>query len=215
MPPNAALSGSQSKAPGFAGGWLLTDEGAIQLTLWESSPGNVHMLTRSSCGCICRSDSTNYGSTWSKLKPTSLPNNNSGIDLDRAPNGALLLACNKVSKNWGPRTPLNLVTSLDNGETWQDVHELETGPGEYSYPSVVTTPEGFAGTYTWKRDSIVFCNKSNKRTSILFDAAWVGGVAVASFRHLLSVDNFVCKLQNVRVIFRRAYAQKGTPQEGC
>ena len=135
---------------------LITGKGAIQPTLWESSPGNVHMLTRSSCGSILRSDSSDYGSTWSELEPTLLPNNNSGIDLDRTPAGVILLAFNKVSGNWGPRTPLNLAVSVDNGETWQDVCELETEPGEYSYPSVIATPDGFAGTYTWKRDSIVF-----------------------------------------------------------
>ena len=135
---------------------LITGQGAIQPTLWESSPGNVHMLTRSSCGYICRSDSSDHGNTWSKLELTSLPNNNSGIDLDRAPNGNILLAFNKVSENWGQRTPLNLAVSVDNGEAWLDVYELEAAPGEYSYPAVIATPEGFAGTYTWKRDSIVF-----------------------------------------------------------
>ncbi len=135
---------------------LITGQGAIQPTLWESAPGKVHMLTRSSSGFICRSDSSDYGNTWRELRSTLLPNNNSGIDLDKAPDGTILLAFNKVSKNWGPRTPLNLAASIDNGETWRDVHELENGPGEYSYPAVIATPGGFAGTYTWKRDSIVF-----------------------------------------------------------
>lgn len=134
----------------------ITGQGVIQPTLWESSPGNVHMLTRSSSGFICRSDSNDYGSAWRELNPTSLPNNNSGIDLVRSTSGDLLLAYNKVSKNWGPRTPLNLAISVDNGETWQDMHELETAQGEYSYPAVIATPGGFAGTYTWKRESIVF-----------------------------------------------------------
>ena len=135
---------------------LMTGEGAIQPTLWESSPGTVHMLTRSSCGRICGSASSDYGDTWDQLRPTSLPNNNSGIDLARGPDGALLLAYNRVSKNWGPRTPLSLAASMDEGQTWQDVCELETGAGEYAYPAVIATPEGFAGTYTWKRDSIAF-----------------------------------------------------------
>jgi len=137
-------------------GAVVSGEGAIQPTLWESAPGCVHMLTRSSCGFICRSDSGDYGSTWSQLEPTSLPNNNSGIDLDRSPDGAILLAYNRVSKNWGPRTPLSLAVSSDNGATWKDACDLETAAGEYSYPAVIATPEGFAGTYTWKRASIVF-----------------------------------------------------------
>jgi len=135
---------------------LITGQGTIQPTLWESSPGKVHMLARSSGGFICRSDSRDYGNTWSEIRSTSLPNNNSGIDLAQASDGTLLLAFNKVSKDWGPRTPLNLAASTDNGVTWQDVHDLETAPGEYSYPAVVSIPGGFAGTYTWKRQTIVF-----------------------------------------------------------
>ena len=135
---------------------LITGQGAIQPTIWESSPGKVHMLTRSSSGFICRSDSSDYGNTWCELRPTPLPNNNSGIDLDKAPDGTILLAFNKVPKNWGSRTPLNLAASFDGGQNWQDAYELEIAPGEYSYPAVIATPEGFAGTYTWKRESIVF-----------------------------------------------------------
>lgn len=135
---------------------IITGAGVIQPTLWESSPGHVHMLVRSSCQRICRSDSTDHGVTWSPLVLTDLPNNNSGIDLAQAADGSLLLACNKVPGNYQPRTPLNLCLSVDNGSTWQDVHSLETGPGEYSYPAVVATSNGFAGTYTWNRESIVF-----------------------------------------------------------
>jgi len=135
---------------------LINGQGVIQPSLWESLPGHVHMLVRSSCSFICRSDSNDYGATWSELELTKLPNNNSGIDLDKAPDGTLLLAYNRVSKDWGPRTPLNLAVSQDNGSSWEDLCELETAPGEYSYPAVRVTPEGFAGTYTWKRDSIAF-----------------------------------------------------------
>lgn len=131
-------------------------QGVIQPTLWESSPGKVHMLARSSCGWICRGDSEDGGATWSCLRKTSLPNNNSGIDLDKDSRGRLLLAFNPVGEDWGPRTPLSLAMSIDNGESWSRILDIETEAGEYSYPAVVATPEGFAGTYTWKRESIVF-----------------------------------------------------------
>jgi predicted neuraminidase/peptidoglycan/xylan/chitin deacetylase (PgdA/CDA1 family) len=136
----------------------LTGRGAIQPTLWESAPGRVHMLVRTSCGWICRSDSDDGGLTWCPLYRTSLPNNNSGIDLARAPDGTLLLAYNPVGGDWAARTPLSLAASTDNGTTWERQLDLETEPGEFSYPAVVATPDGFAGTYTWKRESIVFTN---------------------------------------------------------
>lgn len=135
---------------------VITGKGAIQPTLWESAPGHVHMLVRTSCGWICRSDSADGGRTWSALRTTPLPNNNSGIDLDRDASGRLLLACNPVGGDWAARTPLTLFGSVDNGDSWERLSDLEDAPGEYSYPAVVATPAGFAGTYTCRREAIVF-----------------------------------------------------------
>lgn len=134
----------------------VTGAGAIQPTVWESAPGRVHMLVRTSCGWVCRSDSGDGGVTWSPLRKTALPNNNSGIDLACDATGRLLLALNPVGGNWAARTPLALLGSDDNGTTWNPVVELETESGEYSYPAVIATPRGFAGTYTWKRETIAF-----------------------------------------------------------
>ena len=39
-------------------------KGIIQPTLWESAPGHVHMLLRSTAARIFRSDSTDFGKTW-------------------------------------------------------------------------------------------------------------------------------------------------------
>ncbi|MFZ2653392.1 MAG: sialidase family protein [Victivallales bacterium] len=130
----------------------------IQPSLWESTPGSVHMLLRSSSGKICRSDSGDGGRSWSKIYEISLPNNNSGIDLAKLSNGELLLAFNPVGKNWGPRCPMTLVLSKDNGETWGSMLDMEKEPGrEYSYPAVISTSDGGAAiTYTWGRENIAF-----------------------------------------------------------
>lgn len=79
---------------------LLRWDGVIQPTLWESSPGHIHMLLRSTRGAIFRSDSIDYGATWSVARATSLPNNNSGIDLVSMQDGTLILALNLVNGNW-------------------------------------------------------------------------------------------------------------------
>lgn len=92
------------------------------------------MLMRSTCGVICASDSLDGGQAWTPIRRTSLLNNNSGIDVARSPGGMLLLACNPVAAR---RSPLSLMASVDNGASWDRVYDLEIGPGEYSYPSVV------------------------------------------------------------------------------
>lgn len=136
----------------------ITGEGIIQPTLWESTPGTVHMLLRSSGGYICRSDSRDYGKTWSKVYKTSLPNPNSGIDLVKLSNGKLALVYNPDNKNWGDRSPIKLAISSDNGITWPQQIDIETGASdeEFSYPAIVASGDTVSITYTWKRQNISF-----------------------------------------------------------
>lgn len=144
------------------GDTALNNQLLIQPTLWESAPGMVHMLLRSSIGRICRSDSKDGGRTWSPVYTTSLPNPNSGIDLTRLPDGRLVLAYNPDSKNWGSRAPLLLAVSSDNGLTWPKQLMLEAGKGEdeFSYPAVISYGDSIAVTYTWQRRNIRFWNGS-------------------------------------------------------
>lgn len=136
----------------------ISGEGIIQPTLWESSPGNVHMLLRSSSGYICRSDSKDYGKTWSKVYKTALPNPNSGIDLVKLPDGKLALVYNPDNRNWGDRSPLKLAVSSDNGITWPVQTDIESGVAddEFSYPAIVASGDTVSITYTWKRQNIAF-----------------------------------------------------------
>lgn len=135
-------------------------KGVIQPTLWESAPGHVHMLLRSTAGRIFRSDSTDSGRTWCPAYATFLPNNNSGIDLDKSEDGTLVLAYNPVGMYKGPRTPLLLSISEDNGNSWRQGTILEKFFGEFSYPAVVVLGKIVYVTYTWHRERIVFCKFS-------------------------------------------------------
>jgi predicted neuraminidase len=144
--------------------------GAIQPALWESRPGQVHMLMRTREGFIARSDSTDGGHTWTPIYPTELPNNNSGLDIARLPNGALALAYNPVearlvylgpppspAANLSTRSVLRLALSFDNGHTWPRYLDIENEDGEeFSYPAMVAAGDGVAVTYTWKRRGICF-----------------------------------------------------------
>lgn len=136
----------------------ILNEGIIQPTLWESTSGHVHMLLRSSTGSICRSDSDDYGKTWTPVYKTSLPNPNSGIDVTRISGNVLALVFNPDNQNWGERKQLSIAISRDNGLTWTTAIDIEAGvPGdEFSYPAIISMHDTIAVSYTWKRQNITF-----------------------------------------------------------
>lgn len=141
----------------------LYGKGVIQPTLWQDGNNEVHMLLRSTSSRIFRSDSKDGGNTWTCAYDTGLPNNNSGLDLDCLPDGTLVLVYNPRENlpNYykGPRTPLIVSISKDNGVSFEPVLTLETGSGNYSYPAIIctNTNEVFI-TYTWNREKIAFCS---------------------------------------------------------
>jgi predicted neuraminidase len=128
--------------------------GVIQPTVWEYAPGRLRMLMRATrpVGVVCTSSSDDYGHTWSPASRTGIPNPNSGLDAVRLRDGRIVLACNPV---WEGRTPLSLLVSEDNGETWPWRQDVETGRGEYSYPSIIQTTDGHVHVvYTYRRSQI-------------------------------------------------------------
>ncbi len=127
----------------------------IQPTLLKYSGGKLQALCRSKEGVIMTTWSNDEGKSWSALKPTVLPNPNSGIDAVTLADGRQLVvynhSTNSKGRSGGPRTPLNVAISSD-GMHWEAVTVLENEPGEYSYPAVIQTPDGMVHiTYTWKR----------------------------------------------------------------
>ena len=128
--------------------------GAFNRRSGSLQPGIVHALVRSSCGFLARADSTDGGRTWSPLYDSGLPNNNSGIDLARLPDGTLALIYNPVSDDWGARSPLRVSLSFDNGKTWPDLPGFGSPSQAVSSPIPPSSPSGeseLAVTYTWKR----------------------------------------------------------------
>ena len=128
--------------------------GVIQPTMWEYTPGQVKMLMRSTqrVGCVCSTESNDYGRTWSPARRTEIPNPNSGLDAVRLIDGRIVLACNPTREG---RTPLSLFVSEDNGETWPWHRGIETGEGEYSYPSIIQATDGRVHVvYTYRRTQI-------------------------------------------------------------
>jgi len=127
--------------------------GTIQPSIVRLPDGRLRMLVRSTerIGRICYADSLDHGVTWSELKATKLENPNSGIDAVGLADGRIVLAYNPSTKN---RTPLSLAVSSD-GNDWRRILDLESDPGEYSYPAIIQSSDGSIHvTYTWRRQRI-------------------------------------------------------------
>ena len=88
-------------------------------------------------------DSNDDGLTWTTPKPTSLPNNNAGIEAYVLKSGAVIIAFNNHKGTSQPRSPLTVALSYDNGMTWPyhrnvQIHDDDgSNVGEYSYPSLL------------------------------------------------------------------------------
>lgn len=129
--------------------------GIIQPALVDLGDGHIRLYARATndIGRICQSDSHDNGLTWSAVTKTDLRNPNSGIDAVRLRDGRLVIAYNNTSSG---RTPLNLAVSA-TGDKWVNFRDLETAPGEYSYPALIQARNGdLLVTYTWNRVKIRF-----------------------------------------------------------
>lgn len=127
----------------------------IQPALWESESG-AHMLLRSNAGSVYKADSRDQGRTWTAARPIDVPNNNSGLDCVRLPDGRVALVCNPIPDR-KRRTPLSLLLSRDDGESFERVLDLETADAELSYPAVIWADGGLHITFTFRREQIMYC----------------------------------------------------------
>lgn len=132
--------------------------GVIQPSILRHTNGRLQMLCRSRQNMIYQTWSEDDGAHWERLRPTSLPNPNSGIDAAALGDGTFVLVYNPLlhGADWfNGRNVLTVAVSSD-GETWKDVYELERDrDGEYSYPAVIAGSDGSIHiTYTARRKTI-------------------------------------------------------------
>ena len=108
-------------------------------------------IGRTRHGRLAECFSYDCGTTWTEVKLSDMPNNNSGTDAVTLRDGRHVLVYND-SEVEGRRTPLSVAISAD-GDHWTKVCDLETDDlGEYSYPSVIQASDGKLWVlYTWRR----------------------------------------------------------------
>ena len=113
-------------------------------------------------GHVWRSRSQDEGRTWSPPELTNLRNPGSPVALGlSAQSGRLMIAYND---SYRLRTPLCIGLSEDYGKTWH-VRDIESGPGEYSYPQLVQTADG-----QWH---IFYCRNLQLIQHGWFDEEWL------------------------------------------
>lgn len=111
---------------------------------------------------IYKSESFDYGDTWSEPIKTELPNNNSSISAIKLKSGRICIAYNHSSapeavKNgtaWpGLRCPVTVALSEDGGNTFPLIRSIEVGEGfigeenkannrQYEYPYIMQASDG-------------------------------------------------------------------------
>lgn len=139
---------------------------ALQPVLIPKDEKNLVAFFRNTAGggksFILRAESSDVGRTWSGVTDTSLPNPNSGFDMVRLPDGAILGVINNAFQK---RSDLTLVISRDGGQHWKTMKVLEKAPGkEYSYPFLLRSRGHYHLTYTFERARI---------KHVVFNKAWL------------------------------------------
>lgn len=162
-------------------------QGLVQPNVLKLSSEHYIAFFRSRFADWIYKSTSKDGCSWRAPVATQLPNNNSSIQAARLSDGHLVIAFNNSSAfigkgkpNTGPRKPLTVALSEDEGKTWPWVRDIETGGPEsgnkghfpersgreeYSYPSILQGPGGkIYVAYTYRREGIKVLS---------FDEAWI------------------------------------------
>ena len=159
---------------------------AIQPSILQYADGRLQIICRSRNTTLNESWSNDGGKTWSEMKASPLPNNNSGTDAVTLSDGRQLLVYNHnlPDNSWvngkGPRTPLN-VSVTNDGKTWYAALVLEDSHiSQYSYPSVIQTKDGMVHiVYTWRRERIkhIVVDPAKLEQKEIVNKQWPGATA--------------------------------------
>ena len=153
--------------------------GHVHANVVELEPGHLVAFMRNrEAYRIHRSESFDYGETWSEPKPTPLPNNNSSISAIKLQSGRVAIAYNPActpnpqpgKAAWpGLRCPVAVALSEDGGLTFPIIRWMERGEGyigdenktnnkQYEYPYLMQTKDGMIhlAYAAWTRDAMKY-----------------------------------------------------------
>ncbi|MCH3927065.1 MAG: exo-alpha-sialidase [Atopobiaceae bacterium] len=137
--------------------------GRVHPTVVELEAGHLVCFMRSrQADWIYRSESKDFGDTWTVPVPTPLPNNNSGICAVKLASGRIAVAYNhsQAPQSWGKkgawpglRCPVSIALSEDGGKTFPLIRHIERGQGyvgdenrsnnmQYEYPCLIQAKDG-------------------------------------------------------------------------
>ena len=147
--------------------WRMVDmprsNGRVHANVVELENGHLAAFMRSrAADYIYRSESWDYGDTWSEPVPTVLPNNNSSISALKLQSGRVAIAYNPThtpepkadEAAWpGLRCPVAVALSEDGGLTFPLIRHMELGEGfvgaenatnnrQYEYPYLMQSKDG-------------------------------------------------------------------------
>lgn len=117
--------------------------GAMEPEIEQLSDGRILMLIRTQTTRMYRSFSQDGGQTWSPAEKTDIVHPEAPMLLQRIPGekAPLILIWNNAvvpgADHQGPRTPLTLGLSYDDGTTWEKLINIEdNSQGSYCYASM-------------------------------------------------------------------------------
>jgi sialidase-1 len=116
--------------------------GAMEPEIEQLADGRILMMIRTQTTKLYQAHSDDQGKTWSPATPTTVTHPEAPVQLQRIPGSSdlLLLWNNAVvpgADHQGPRRPLTMAVSRDNGRTWENLRNIEhSQSGSYSYATM-------------------------------------------------------------------------------
>jgi sialidase-1 len=132
--------------------------GAMEASVTELGDGRLLMSLRSQLGTVMLCESRDRAESWSLPWSSGLTAPESATCLRRIPGSDLLLLIwngiefyEPAHHHFGPRTPLSLAVSADDGRTWNRLGDIEDAPdAEFTNVNCMFTRQGDALITYWK-----------------------------------------------------------------